>query len=93
MAYLIKMMGDFDVKIDKEELPKLIEGLKRGVPVVLKQGIISPNCFRGVVEDNERLEEINRINTLNAFAIREGLQKPEELQPLRNIFEDVKLLL
>ena len=57
------------------------------MPVIVRQGIFNPSFFVSIVEDKERLEELEELND----SIKEH-SKRIELEPLIDIFKNVKLL-
>ena len=91
-AYLIELSNKRSIKIDPSELPKVLEGIKSGNPVIVKQGIFNPSFFVSIVLDEKRITEIVDENKLRRFAIEQGMERSAKLEPLKNIFEQVKLL-
>ena len=66
------------VKIDADELDKLVSGFGRGL-IAVKQGIINPSFMVSVVPDKDRIEKIY------------GDGSVAELPPLVNVFQGLKL--
>jgi len=87
------------VQIDGDEVNKVLQGIASGSPVVVRQGIINPSFFVNIIEDVERICEHKRdiadVMRKNEQFEKYGVgQKQEypELEPLKNIFSDIKLL-
>lgn len=87
------------VKIDQDEVNKVLQGISSGDPVVVRQGIINPSFFVNIIEDVERMKEhrerIDEIKQKNEQFEQYGVGQKQEypqLQPLQNIFSDIKLL-
>lgn len=55
-AYLVQVSRGEPVKIDDEELPKVIAALESGRVCILKQGIINPSYVTSVIPDKDRIE-------------------------------------
>ncbi len=47
------MIG-FDIPIEEDEVAKVIDGVQRGVVKILKQGVMNPTSFAGIIEDKNR---------------------------------------
>jgi len=90
-AYLIELSNKRTIQIDPKELDSVLEGIKSGNPVKVKQGIFNPSFFVDIVLDEKRITEIIEENKLRKFQIERG-EKPAELKPLKDIFEEVDLL-
>ncbi len=87
------------VQIDADEVNKVLQGIASGSPVVVRQGIINPSYFVSIVEDLDRISEHRRAvsDTMrkNEQYEKLGIGKPQELpemQPLQDIFKEIKLL-
>ena len=101
-AYIVRMnIKNGDLKIDEDELAKVVQGIKSGQPVLVRQGLFNPSYYVAIVEDVDRLkgyyEEINRIKAQNDSNKRYGFNNGEQLAlpsftPLRDIFAGVNLL-
>ena len=96
-AYIVKMSG-LSVKIDQEEVNSVVEGIMSGRPIKVRQGIINPSYYIGIVEDNERiktyLDEMNRViaNNKNYESYQIGdRQSLPEFKKLSDIFEGISL--
>jgi len=53
-AYKIVMMSKHEIKIDADELPKVLKAIANNSPVILKQGILNPNSYSHIIEDTKR---------------------------------------
>jgi hypothetical protein len=101
-AYVVRMsIKNGDIKIDVDEVGKVIQGIASGQPVLVRQGCVNPSFYVAIVEDVDRLksyyEEINRIKAENdgnkRYGFNNGQQKAlPEFTPLRDIFSGVQLL-
>ena len=57
VAYLVNLSRGEPVRIDQEELTKVLAALQAGAPVVVKQGIINPSYVVSVTPDMRRIDE------------------------------------
>lgn len=98
-AYIVRMsVKNMDVQIDADEVVKVIQGITTGNPIMVKQGIINPSFYVGIVEDNHRiseyLREINVVLENNRMFKEHGigqLQQPKDFEKLKNIFDGLQL--
>jgi len=85
-AFKIVMMSKHEIKIDQEELPKVLQAIRNNQPAILKQGIFNPNSYSHITEDVKREREKEVDN--------EGHYTGKlQYTPLPNIFEGIDLLL
>lgn len=100
-AFVVRMSNKMDIQIDDDEVYKVIQGIAKGQPVRVRQGVINPSFYIAIVEDVDRLksyfEEINRIRHENEqnekYNFNGGMQKElPQFTQLKDIFEGVKLL-
>lgn len=56
-AYLVIMSNKDPIRIDEEELQKIVEGSARGGLVVVKQGVVNPSYIVDIQLDKERMRE------------------------------------
>ncbi len=54
--YIVKMTN-CDIKIEKEEVASVVDGISRGVVKILKQGVFNPSYFVAVIKDPNALTE------------------------------------
>lgn len=80
MKYLIQLSSKVEIPIDDDELSIVLEGIKTGSPVKVRQGIFNPSFFVAIIEDKER-------RPLNHFT--EGLKEQTNLP---DIFDAKKKL-
>lgn len=94
-CYLVELSNKTKIQIDPDELPKVVEGIKSGNPVVVRQGIFNPSFFVSIVHDEQRITQILEFNETIRFQISQGTAKPDKLEPLSDIFAEMrdKLLL
>jgi len=50
-------MTNCDIKIEKEEVASVVDGIARGVVKILKQGVFNPSYFVAVIKDPNMLVE------------------------------------
>lgn len=98
-AYIVHLSSKCSLKVDADELTKIIEGLKSGQLVILRQGIFNPSFFICMEADRDRLDsyysDLEEIKKSNDQYDRLGIgwkRDEKEFQPLQDIFSDVKLL-
>ena len=91
IAYKVELSNGTKIKIDIEEVEKVIQASSDGSAVILKRGIIiNPNFVMAIVPDYERIEVVQEANRINQFAIKEGLMSPERIIPLPDGFVALK---
>ena len=54
MKYIVKLSNKAEIPIDEDEVQRVVEGLKSGTLVKVRQGIFNPSFFVAVVEDETR---------------------------------------
>lgn len=81
MKYIVKLSNKAEIPIDEDEVPRVVEGLKSGTLVKVRQGIFNPSFFVAVVEDEKRKPinhyfdgEIERPNLPDIFTNIKKLQ-------------------
>lgn len=94
-AYKVIMSRGPEIRIDQDELPKIMQSIETGMPVKVRQGIFNPSFWVSVVTDEERVgaarREMENIRKLNALS---GEQKEwNGIQSLKDIFGETKLRL
>lgn len=91
-----------EVRCDKEEIKRVIAGIKDGGIIKLKQGLINPSFIVAVIEDEERrlqfIEQVNDIQRHNRqdneyHGGRGQRQLPSGMKPLKNILAGIELRL
>lgn len=84
-AYVARLSNEGYVKIDHDEIEKVVAGMERGHPIILRNGIINPSYITGIMEDRDRIrewhDECNRGNGDGDKARDSGIRS------LKNIFE------
>ncbi len=78
-GYKIVMSTGAEVKIDQDEVAKVMGGIQRGGMIAVKQGLVNPSFIVSVLPDKDRVEKVY------------GDQSVAELPPLVNVFEGLKL--
>lgn len=89
-CYLIELSNKQSIPIDPDELPKVLQGIKTGNPVIVRQGIFNPSFFVDIVSDRKRILEVEEWNKTMDWQIRQGMSEPAKLEPLHDIFAEVK---
>jgi len=96
-AFIVKMSG-LNVKIDQDEVNSVVAGIMSGRPIKVRQGIINPSYYIGIVEDTDRvkqyLDEVNRIvaNNKNYESYQIGTkERIPEFTKLADIFSGIEL--
>lgn len=89
MTYIVKLSDKSEVKIDADEVDKVVAGIQSGMPVRVKQGIFNPSFFVCLIRDDERLQAW-REDQHAWNSVHRGEVKP--LQPLADIFSNQKQL-
>lgn len=82
-----------EIPIDADEIPKLLEAIKRGSPVVFRQGILNPSFFDSLVVDkkeNERLLEDYKYE-IKEGRIKEFPKHKDEFVEIREVIEKKQL--
>ena len=91
-----------EVRCDKEEIKRVIAGIKDGGIIKLKQGLINPSFIVAVIEDEERrlqfVEQVNDIQRHNGqdyeyHGGKNQRQLPSGMKPLKNILAGIDLKL
>lgn len=83
-TFKIVMMSKNEIKIDPEEIPKVLEAIKTSSPAILKQGIFNPSRYDCILEDKRELDrEVDENNHYTGRMIS---------KPLPDIFEGIESL-
>lgn len=85
IAYKIVMMGKEEIKIDADEIPKILKAIATASPAILKQGIFNPSSYSCIVEDTKRemIKEKDEIGHHTGRTV---------LEPLKDIFAGIEEL-
>lgn len=99
-CYKVILSTKTEVKCDKNEIQRVIEGIGTGGIIKLKQGLINPSFIVAVVEDEERRIEfsekvysVDRSNRqdLEYHGGKNQRELPQGLTPLKDIFAGTQL--
>lgn len=98
-AYVVKMsVKNGDVKIDADEVARVIQGIINGQPIKVRQGIVNPSFYVGIYEDVERvsgfIRELNDVIGENDRCEKYGIGRKRSLpafKKLSDIFEGLQL--
>ena len=85
-VYKIVMMNKDEIKIDAEEIPKIIKAISSASPAILKQGIFNPSSYSHIIEDNRR-KIVEKLTNESGQYTGEIKMHYEELP---DIFADIK---
>lgn len=89
-----------EIKCDKDEIKRVIEGIGSGGIIKVKQGLINPSFIVAVIEDEERrikfVEEVNDIVRHNQQDIdyhggKNQRRLPSGMKSLKDIFAGTQL--
>lgn len=90
-SYVARLSNEGYVRIDHDEIEKVIAGMERGSPIIVRQGVINPSYITGIMEDRDRIrewhEECNRGSGDGDKARESGMR------PLKNIFDGTTIAL
>ncbi len=82
------MIG-FEIQIDEEEIPTILDGVQRGVVKILKRGVMNPSSFAGIIEDPKR-EKNKEVDAENRYTGKLTAKPLVDLFP--NIRKEVEKL-
>lgn len=88
-AYKVILSTKHEIKIDEDEVAKVLEGIKSGSIVRVRQGLFNPSYFVCIERDKDRLErffEDTKYDDARSVAKRRA-----GLTPLADILADVQL--
>lgn len=84
MTYKIIMMGGTEIKLDADEIPKVLKAISSGNPAICKQGIFNPSSYSCIVHDKR---EMTRATDENGHYTGESIP-----MPLKDIFDGIEVL-
>lgn len=82
-GYKIVMMNKNTIKIEAEEIPKVLQAIQTRIACMVKQGIFNPATYSEVVEDKDR-------ETIRATDVSGHYTGETNLKPLEDIFEGIE---
>lgn len=88
-AYIARLSGEAYVKIDGDEIEKVISGMESGRPILVRHGLINPSYIIGIMEDRDRTREWND-ECDRGFGEGDAARE-RGMKPLRNIFEGTSI--
>lgn len=89
-----------EIKCDKEEIKRVIEGIGTGSIIKVRQGLINPSFIVAVVEDTERrlkfVEQVHEIENHNRqdneyHSGQNQRRLPQGMKSLKDIFAHTEL--
>lgn len=84
-AYKIVMMNKHEIKIDEDEVQKVIQAIGSNSPAILKQAIFNPSSYSHIVEDTDR-EKTQDVDELGRYTGKYIFKK------LPDIFNKITLI-
>lgn len=98
-AYIVRMsVKNMDIRIDEDEIDKVLRGISTGSIIKVRQGIINPSFFAGITEDVERVnayeQELRDILANNDQYKQLNIGEPKKarsFQKLQDVFADTPL--
>ena len=98
-AFIITMSRGEKLKIDDDEMPKIVEAMQKGTPCRIRQGLFNPSFYISVAEDTGRMKdfrrEVQQVKQHNDHDRNYNDGKHQKSKPefkkLTDIFEGVKL--
>ena len=98
--FIAEMSNGRKIKVDPEEVPKVVEAIRTGNIVKVRQGILNPSYLTAVVEDEARVKEFirqqNEVKQHNEQDRKYNEGKNQRtykgMEQLRDIFADVPKL-
>ena len=91
-AYKVIMSRGQGISIDADEVAKVFDGIRRGQPILVRQGLINPSFFINIIEDTERLDNYFDDLHRNRHSYENGIATPPVFKKLKDIFADIKEL-
>lgn len=84
-AYTVRMSNDSYIRLDEDEIEKVLEGANKGSLVIVRNGVINPSFIVGIMQDRDRMREwMDEC----AHGFGQGDEaKARGIRPLANIFE------
>lgn len=93
MTYIVKLSDKSEVKIEADEVDIVVAGIKSGNPVKVRQGIFNPSYFVCLIHDEDRMRRYSEELTDHHRHYLPGETVPPfKMQPLKDIFKDLKQL-
>lgn len=79
-GYKIEMSSGTEIKIDQDEVEKIMMAIDKKIPVLLRQGLVNPSFVVAVTPDKDRVSKLYDDGSV------------AEIEPLTNYFDTTKLL-
>lgn len=84
-AYKVILSTKHEIKLDSDEINSILEGIRSGDIIRIRQGLFNPSYFVAVIEDTERKE---RFLEDTKYGDEQSLiRRARGLEPLPNILE------
>lgn len=95
--YIVHLSNKVEIKIDSDELEKVMQGISTGSPVLLKHGLVNPSFVIAITADKERWNNIFD-GLVGVFGSEEWTEKKRVIsetgcKSLKSIFEGTTFLL
>ena len=88
-CYILKLSST-SMKVDEDELPKILKGIKDWNVVILRQGIFNHSYFLAVIKDTHRDFSLVEDKAKMRWSIEQGYTKEPKLELLEDIFAEVR---
>ena len=84
--FIVELSTKSSVKIDADEVEKVLQAISSGSLVRVKQGIINPSYVTCIIQDKDRIE---RFFEDTKYDSEKRLQGPKKLE---DIYSDIRVL-
>jgi len=92
-AFIINLSKGDKVKIDEDEMPKFIDGVKKGNIIIFRQGVVNPSFVISITRDTDRMrayfEDFRSYEYISKEYPDRKYSEPE-IKPLYDIFEELR---
>jgi len=79
--YIITLSNKATIPVDEDEVPLVVEAIKKGQPGRVRQGIFNPSFFVSLTLDNSRIKQY-----LDEQPAWNSISKPKPIEQLPDIF-------
>lgn len=86
-GYIIQLSNKAEVQIDADELNVVIQGIKNGGMIRVKQGLVNPSFIVTIVVDQKRINNFLDDTKYDDEVSQE--RRKQGLEPLKDIFAEV----
>lgn len=86
---IVMSRGD-DLRIDSDELPKVLEAISSGTPAMVRSGIFNPSFYVSIIRDAERMKAYYDSPPLFSETDNKRIEAGPE--KLKDLFGDIRKL-